>query len=189
MVVTISSGGPTEQHCPTSSPLVFSIVADPALQPTGSLFFSFDFVPADLAGIPASRALLLRYDPASNTCVPLETTVDSAGGWMTARINHFSLFQVGQVPLSTTAGSARVFPNPYYTSRDGFVTIDSVPPGARVRIFTLRGERVLDVKANATGLLTWSGTNGSGRAVASGVYLVMVESGGTTKVLKLAVIR
>ena len=121
--------------------------------------------------------------------MPLETVVDTASGWMTARINHFSLFQVGQVPQSTTAESARVFPNPYYTSRDGFVTIDSVPPGARVRIFTLRGEQVLDVKANSTGILTWSGTNGSGRSVASGVYLVMVESGGSNKILKLAVIR
>lgn len=169
--------------------LAFDIVAIPALQPNGSLYFTFDFLAADLGGIPANRALLLRYDPGSATCVPLETAVDSASGRMTARINHFSLFQVGQVPLSTTAETARVFPNPYYAGRDGFVTVDNVPPGARVRIFTLRGEQVLDVKANSTGLLTWSGTNGSGRSVATGVYLVMVESGGTKKILKLAVIR
>ncbi|MDP3542197.1 MAG: kelch repeat-containing protein [Elusimicrobiota bacterium] len=169
--------------------LAFEIVAIPELQPSGSLYFSFDFLPGDLGGIPASRALLLRYDPGSGTCVPLETAVDTTNGRMTARINHFSLFQVGQVPLSTTAETARVFPNPYYTGRDGYVTIDNVPPGARVRIFTLRGEQVLDVKANSTGLLTWSGTNGSGRAVATGVYLVMVESGGSKKILKLAVIR
>lgn len=169
--------------------LAFEITSIPALQPAGSLYFTFDFLPGDLGGIPASRALLLRYDPGSGACVPLETAVDSVNGRMTARINHFSLFQVGQVPLSTTAETARVFPNPYYTGRDGFVTIDNVPPGARVRIFTLRGEQVLDVKANSTGLLTWSGTNGSGRAVATGVYLVMVESGGSKKILKLAVIR
>lgn len=169
--------------------LAFDIVAIPALQPNGSLYFTFDFLPGDLGGIPANRALLLRYDPGSATCVPLETAVDSVSGRMTARINHFSLFQVGQVPLSTTAETARVFPNPYYAGRDGFVTIDNVPPNARVRVFTLRGEQVLDVKANSTGLLTWSGTNGSGRSVATGVYLVMVESGGSKKILKLAVIR
>ncbi|MCR4296697.1 MAG: fibronectin type III domain-containing protein, partial [Elusimicrobia bacterium] len=169
--------------------LAFEIIAIPSFQPAGSLYFTFDFLPADLGGIPASRALLLRYDPGSGTCVPLETVVDSASGRMTARINHLSLFQVGQVPLSTTAETARVFPNPYYTGRDGYVTVDNVPPGARVRIFTLRGEQVLDVKANATGLLTWSGTNGSGRSVATGVYLVMVEAGGKKKILKLAVIR
>jgi hypothetical protein len=173
--------------CPGAANIGFSITNAPVLQPIGSLFLTFDFLPAELGTIPTNRALLLRYDPGSGTCVPLETTV--SGGFMTARINHFSLFQVGQVPATNTAETARVFPNPYYTSRDGFVTIDNVPALARVRIFTLRGAQVLDVKANTAGLLTWSGTNGSGRSVASGVYLVMVESGATKKVLKLAVIR
>ncbi len=189
VIVTISSFVPTGPLCPGATVIAFSIVATPALQPTGSLYFSFDFAPAELGTIPASRALLLRYEPVSRTCVPLETTLDTVNGVMTARINHFSLFQVGQVPLAATAETARVFPNPYYTSRDGFLTIDNIPPFARVRIYTMRGEQVLDVKANASGLLTWSGTNGFGRAVASGVYLVMVESGGTKKILKLAVIR
>jgi N-acetylneuraminic acid mutarotase len=189
VVVTISSFMPAATLCPGATNIAFSIVPTPSLQPTGSLYLTFGYVPAELGTIPSSRALLLRYDPGSNTCVPLETVVDTASGRMTARINHFSLFQVGQVPLSATAESARVFPNPYYTGRDGFVTIDNVPPLSRVRIFTLRGEQVLDVKANSTGLLTWSGTNGSGRSVASGVYLVMIESGGTKKILKLAVIR
>ncbi len=194
VTVTVSSFVPTSYQptgmlCPTATNIAFSISDAPALQPIGSLYLTFSYTPAELGAISANRALLLRYDPASNTCVPLETTVDTVNSQMTARINHFSLFQVGSVPLATTVETARLFPNPYYTSRDSFLTIDNVPPSARVRIFTLRGEEVLDVKANSTGLLTWSGTNGFGRAVASGVYLVMVESGGTKKILKLAVIR
>lgn len=189
VVVTISSFVPTGTLCPNATNIAFSIYDTPALQPIGGLYLNFDFTPAELGTIPANRALLLRYDPGSNTCVPLETTVDTASGQMTARINHFSLFQVGQIPLTNTPETARLFPNPYYAGRDGFVTIDNVPPGARVRIFTLRGEKVLDVNANSTGMLTWGGTNGAGRSVASGVYLVMAESGGTKKILKLAVIR
>ncbi|MEQ1918791.1 MAG: T9SS type A sorting domain-containing protein, partial [Elusimicrobiota bacterium] len=172
-----------------ASELGFEISAIPALQPIGSLFFTFSYTALQLGGIPASRALLMRFDPGSRTCVPLETTVDATSGLMTARINHFSQFQVGQVPLATTPETARLFPNPFYAGRDGYVTLDNVPPGARVRIFTLRGEQVLDVKANSNGILTWSGTNGAGRAVASGVYLVMIESTGTKKIMKLAVIR
>ncbi|MCM2303486.1 MAG: fibronectin type III domain-containing protein [Elusimicrobia bacterium] len=189
VLVTVSSFVPAATLCPNATNIAFSITPTPSLQPIGSLYFTFAYTAAELGTIPASRALLLRYEPGSNTCVPLETVVDSATGKMTARINHFSLFQVGQVPLATSAESARLFPNPYYAGRDGFVTLDNVPPGARVRIFTLRGEQVLDVRANSTGLLTWSGTNGSGRSVASGVYLVMVESGSSKKILKLAVIR
>lgn len=191
VTITISSYTPLTAGglCPGTTVLAFSITDSPALQPVGSLYLSFDFLPAELGTIPANRALLMRYEPVSRTCVPLETTVDTASGVMTARINHFSLFVVGQPAATTTAETARIFPNPYYTSRDGFVTIDNVPPAARVRIFTLRGEQVLDVKANSAGVLTWSGTNGSGRAVASGVYIVLIESGGTTKTMKLAVIR
>ncbi len=189
VVVTISSFVPTGTLCPGATNIAFSIVPTPSLQPIGSLYFTFDYLPAELGTIASNRALLLRYDPGSGTCVPLETVVDTTNNLMTARINHFSLFQVGQVPLSVSAETARVFPNPYYAGRDGYVTVDNVPPLSRVRIFTLRGEQVLDVKANSTGMLTWSGTNGSGRAVASGVYLVMIESSGSKKILKLAVIR
>jgi len=182
--------GVSSNPCSTGTKdLSFLIVPTPALQPTGSLYFTFDYTAADLGRIEVNRALLLRYDPGSGACVPLETIIDTASRQMTARINHFSLFQVGTVPLATTADSARIFPNPYYTGRDGYLTIDNVPPLARVRILTLRGEQVLDVRANNNGLLTWSGTNGSGRAVASGVYLVMVEAGSSKKILKLAVIR
>lgn len=187
--VTISSFTPNPTLCPGATNIAFSLTASPSLQPIGSIYFSFDFSIPELGTIPASRAVLLRYDPGSGTCVPLETTVDTVNNWMTARINHFSLFQVGQVPLSTSPESARIFPNPYYTARDGYVTIDNVPPNSRVRIMTLRGEPVLDTKANGNGIMTWSATNGAGRSVASGVYLVFIESGGAKKLLKLAVIR
>lgn len=188
ITLTISSTTPGAM-CPNGVNIGFSIVDAPALQPNKSLYLTYGFTLAELGAIAPSRALLMRYDPVSNTCVPLETTVDAATGRMTARINHFSLFQVAQIPLQANTDFARVFPNPYYAGRDGFITIDQIPPGARVRVFTLRGELVLDQFANASGLLTWSGTNGSGRAVASGVYMIMVESGSNKKIMKVAVIR
>ena len=64
-----------------------------------------------------------------------------------------------------------------------------VPAGARVRVFTLRGERIFDTVANGAGNVTWLANNPAGRPVASGLYLVVIESGGTKKVMKLAVIR
>ena len=186
--MTISSHG-AFGLCPGGGNLAFSITPAPYLQPVNSLYFTFDFTLADLAGIPPARAVLMRYEPVSNTCVPLETTYDAAGQTLTARLNHFSLFQVASLPILTDVGQARVFPNPYYAARDGFITIDRLPPNSRVRIFTLRGEQVLDQTANASGLLTWSATNGSGRSVASGIYLIHVESGGSRKILKVSVIR
>lgn len=186
--VTISSHG-VFTMCPNGANLAFHITPNTGLQPTKNLFFTFDYSLADLAGVPVGRAILMRFDPASGTCVPLETVLDPAGNTLTARINHFSLFQVAQAPLFTQVSAARVFPNPYRAAHDGFLTIDRLPPNARVRVFTLRGELVHDQTANAVGMMTWSATNGSGRSLASGIYLIHVESGGSKKIMKLSVIR
>ena len=104
------------------------------------------------------------------------------------RLNHFSPTRSPRFP-GDQRGTARVFPNPYRAATDGYVTVDSVPPLSRVRVLTLRGETILDQTANASGILTWSATNSSGRSVASGLYLVVVESGDTKRILKLAVVR
>ena len=58
-----------------------------------------------------------------------------------------------------------------------------------MRIYTLHGERVFSGRTNQNGLLVWSATNPSGRPVASGIYLVIVEGSGDEKILKLAVVR
>jgi hypothetical protein len=47
----------------------------------------------------------------------------------------------------------------------------------------------MDTLSSSIGLLTWSGTNGAGRPVASGLYLVVIEHGGSKKITKMAVIR
>ena len=166
----------------------FSITDNPAFQPTHPLMVNVSYTPAEILG-PVSQVALSRFDPVSRTCVPLETTFNTLNKTFTAKLNHFSLYQLVQIPLATTAGTARIFPNPYRAATDGYITIDQVPPGSRVRVFTLRGERILDATANEAGIVTWAADNSAGRPVASGLYLVEVESGGTKKLLKLAVIR
>ncbi len=189
VAVTVSSYDATGGLCPNGVNVAMRIDLAPALQPGRAVYITFSYAPAELGSIAANRAVLMRYDPAGGPCVPTETTVDTKLLRFTARLNHFSLYQLAQVPLATSPDTARLFPNPYRVAQDGYVTIDQVPPFSRVRIMTLRGETVLDEKANDSGLLTWSATNGSGRPVASGLYFVVVESGGAKKILKLAVIR
>jgi hypothetical protein len=168
----------------------FLITASPELQPSKPVALSFSFTDAELAAIPipASQAALHRVD-ASGRCVPLLTTLDSTN-LLTAQINHFSQFQVARLSPSATPETALVFPNPFMASRgQGYVTFSQMPAQARVRIFTLRGELVFEGSANASGLLTWGGTNMAGRNVASGIYLAAVEAGGDKKILKIAVLR
>ena len=185
--VTISSfsGSP----CPSGLPWAVTIVDSPPLQPALPLYFSATVTAAQVGSTPTGEITLARFDPTSGTCVPLETAFNATTHSFTARLNHFSEYQLVQIAPVTTTDGARVYPNPYRAATDGYVTVDTVPPGSRVRIMTLRGEKVLDQNADGAGLLTWSATNGGSRNVASGLYLVIVESGGSKKILKLAVIR
>ena len=171
--------------------VALSVSASPALQPSRPLYLTAGYLtsPDELGGASPSAVTLARFDPASGTCVPVPTSFNTAAHTFAAALNHFSLYQLVSVPLATAADTARIFPNPYRAATDGFVTIDRVPPASRVRVFTLRGERILDAVANGSGSVTWLADNTAGRPVASGLYLVVVESGGTKKILKLAVVR
>ncbi|MBI4387025.1 MAG: fibronectin type III domain-containing protein, partial [Elusimicrobia bacterium] len=130
-----------------------------------------------------------RHDSASNTCVPLETQVNGITSMAVGTSNHLSAFQLAQLQPQSAVGAARAFPNPLYTKNQGYITFDRLPASARVRIFTLRGEEVFDQEASGSGLAIWRAVNKTGRPVASGIYLVAVESKGERQILKVAVIR
>jgi len=187
--VTVSSYNVTGTLCPNGLNVAFSLTDSPALQPNIPIYFTSSYSPSDVGAIPVAQIALERYEPVSGACVPLQTSFDTANLRFTSQLNHFSIYQLAQIPLATDAGSARLFPNPYRAATDAYVTIDRVPPASRVRVMTLRGETVMDAAANGAGLLTWNATNGAGRSVASGLYLVVIESGGSKNIVKLAVIR
>lgn len=187
--LTISSYNVASPLCADGLNIALDLEVAPRLQPLKPVHLRVSYNPAELLGISPSRLALMRYEPASRTCVPLSTVFDTKSNAFTASLNHFSLYQVAQVPVATRADTARVFPNPYRASSDGYVTIDKIPPFSRVRVTTLRGETVFDQQADSRGILVWTPTNGTGRTVASGLYLIAVEAAGTKKILKLAVIR
>jgi hypothetical protein len=101
-----------------------------------------------------------------------------------------------------TAGQSKVakinvFPNPYFASssreqslRQTFVTFSNLPSRASIRIFTLSGEFVRKIDRNNpnSSIEDWNLRNFANIPVASGMYIVQVETDFGTKVLKLAVI-
>ncbi|MDE2490612.1 MAG: fibronectin type III domain-containing protein [Elusimicrobia bacterium] len=185
----ISSYDASTPFCPHGLNVAISLTETPEFQPSKPVFLTVSYLAAELGGNPTSQIALMRYVPGSVDCVPLSTTFDAAGQTFTAQLNHFSLYELVATPLSTSADSARIFPNPYRAAHDAYVTIDHVPPYARIRVMTLQGITVFDQQADGSGILIWQATNGVGRSLASGLYLVVVESGSTKKIMKLAVIR
>jgi hypothetical protein len=192
------TGGPGGTLCGGDNNLAFEITASPPLQPSQPLFFTVDYNSGSgepYVGYPPqpiadpTQAVLMRFDLASCKCVPVKSPLSPNSQGITGELNHLSIFQVATALPSDTPEDMRIYPNPYYTARDGWMTIDQLPAGSRVRIFTLRGELVMDSSADSHGIFTWQGTNRGGRSVASGVYLVVVEGNGIKAIRKLAVIR
>ena len=187
-ISTFSATGPSP--CAGGIDIGLSLTPNPALQPMHTIFFRFSYTDAELGGQSAEQLTLMRLDPGSGRCVPVKTTVDTNGHTIMSEINHLSQFQIVPVAASLTANQTVVFPNPFYPSQgNGYVTFSQMPNGSRVRIFTMRGEVVADMTANASGIATWGGTNKQSRSVASGVYFAVVEGNGTKKVLKVVVLR
>src|SRR5262249_15818257 len=94
------------------------------------------------------------------------------------------------VPGSNSLDQIQIYPNPMRpTLGHTGINFDQLPPGARLRIYTLAGEKVNDLAANAVGHATWDGKNQSGKNGGSDVYVVYVQGAGETKTLKVAIQR
>jgi len=175
------------------NPLEVSIYSQNGAQPQVpvSLTLYYDSAESN-AAIDANRnrMVIARYNPVSGQCLPLETLIDTGPRSITATLNHFSVFQLIVRTASANLSNVLVYPNPYYTNRgNGFVTIANIPASAKVRIYTLSGEKVWEGTAGSTGILIWKGLNKSGELIASGIYLAVIDSSAGKKVVKLAVER
>jgi len=90
-----------------------------------------------------------------------------------------------------------VYPNPYYgfheleeSRSDKYVSFNHLPTKATIRIFSFGGTMVKEIKKDdASQFATWDLANQYGYPVASGLYLVHVETEFGEKILKLAVVQ
>jgi hypothetical protein len=82
-----------------------------------------------------------------------------------------------------------IYPNPFRLSVNiGFSMFSRSP--AAIDICDIRGRVIRSLAATQpTGVLTWDGTNASGRRVASGIYVVRLEAGGQVETRRVSLIR
>lgn len=146
-------------------------------------------------GADPKRLLIARYDEAAALWTLVPSSVDTAGRQVIATLDHFSSYS----PFFATAGASLsdgvVFPQPWEAGEPNgaygaqTLTFANYPAGTTVRLMSLTGELVWKGTAGVNGVLTWDGRNSSGRAVASGTYLALIEGAGARKVRRVAVIR
>lgn len=95
-------------------------------------------------------------------------------------------------PLATPTSpkTIQAYPNPFRAGGgDAAINLTDVPPNARLRIYTLNGELVKELEANALGFTAWDATDRNHKPVPSGVYYVNADGGGETKTTKVVVQR
>ncbi len=167
------------------------ILLDKALQPARAADLTVSYAGASMpAGTDESKLILARHDPSRGVWIPLVSTPDPAGDRVTAKVDHFSVFQLMQAAPSGSVDAAKAFPNPLRPSRGhGAMTFSLLPANARIRIHTMTGRLVKDLSADAVGMASWDGTNQSGQRVASGVYFVYAQGAGEKRTFKVMVQR
>ncbi|MDE2490323.1 MAG: hypothetical protein KGM24_05710 [Elusimicrobia bacterium] len=159
-------------------------------EPSRSVSLTVPYAASDVSGLDAARLVLARYDPGDGVWTPYASSVDQADRLVTAEVNHFSIYQVMQAAPGGSVGGAKIFPNPFRPALGHTeVTFSDLPAGATLTIYTLLGERIADLTADAAGQAAWDGTTRAGRRAASGVYFVLVRGGSAHAVYKLAVQR
>jgi hypothetical protein len=87
--------------------------------------------------------------------------------------------------------SARVYPNPWRSDK-GYpsqITMDRLPLGSTVKIFTISGHRIKTLTPNID-TVGWDLTNDAGDKVAAGIYIYVITDGQGDKVRgKLGIIK
>jgi chitodextrinase len=173
-----------------STGIGLEITLDQAVQPAKAATIEITYTAAEMAGIDRTKLVLARYDEGTGGWIPLESVSYPAQNKVAAYTSHFSLFQLMVLSAGTDLGSARIYPNPFYPNKGHTqITMDGVPEGTAVKIYTLNGELVWEGKASSTGLVAWYGRNKAGRKAASGLYLVYLEHGGEKKIKKVSVVK
>lgn len=157
-------------------------------QPLRPVLITITYSAANFAASPTALEIA-RFDAIRGLWIPLGTT--RSGSTLAAVTDHLSSFAVLTFAAATDLSSITVGPNPLRPVLNPGVpmTFRNLPAGARLRIFSYVGEKLVDVDADGSGVFGWDGRNRGGGSVASGVYIVVIEGGGRKRTLRVAIER
>jgi len=92
--------------------------------------------------------------------------------------------------LSGEGGGAVLYPNPFVPGRGEVLGVAGIPDmPTTMRVFDLGGRLVYECSSPDRQGIAWDGDGSDGSPVASGVYMVEVKQSGSTRLLKLGIVR
>ncbi len=168
----------------------FEITNSKSLQPRKPIKVTIRYRDSDADGMNESFFIVARYDEERGGWVPVESVAYPSQNKVVGYIDHLSIFQLLQVTPQLDLSNARAYPNPFYADRHGEVTFGMLTVGADVKVYTISGDLVRKLTdTDSDGRVSWDTKNDSGKYVASGVYLCLVQDGSDKKVLRLIIVR
>ena len=112
------------------------------------------------------------------------------GLWRFDANNITSVESANQTPASFTLSTA--YPNPFNASTTISFTLNKTGK-VNLAVYNLAGQKVRELAAGnysaGSHTAVWDGKDESGNAVSSGVYLARMESGGASKVVRMAMVK
>lgn len=161
------------------------------LQPHKDIDIAIDYSGVALGGADEGTLVIATYNEDRSVWVPLYTTRDVVGKTVTAKVGHFSLFQLMYSIAGTGISGVTVGPNPLKPSSNPgqSFTFRNLPADGRVKMYSYMGELLYEASADGAGMAVWDGRNKSGARVASGLYLALVQGAGDKKIMKLVIER
>ena len=115
-----------------------------------------------------------------------------------ASVTHFSIYSImavlptaGIYPIPWKPGAGGKFDSANVSGCGSGIIFDNLPSEAKISIYNYSGDliRELNVSSLDNGCKAWNGKNGSGRDVASGIYLAVIKTSSGNTVKKLAIER
>jgi len=183
----------------TLTPLAADIAADISAggaQPGLPVTVRMRYAAAAIPGGKNPRHLVIaNYRDEFGQWTLLPTRVDAANRVLTAQTLHFSIFAPFFVSLGSALDSVQIYPIPWMpgTNDPQFdhpkLTVTNLPADGNIRIYTILGELVHELKADGNPIIYWDGRNDHGEPAGSGTYLAVITGGGARKVRRLVVIR
>ncbi|MCL2144334.1 MAG: M6 family metalloprotease domain-containing protein [Endomicrobia bacterium] len=149
---------------------------------------------SDITEMDEDRLGISMYDEGKNVWMPLKSKVDKENKLVTVNTEYLSVFAImGTANAVKAFEDVKYYPNPIRPSKGANYSkmhFSNIPAGTQIKIYTLLGQTVRNLEADAGGTAVWDGKNNAGEKAASGVYIAYMEDkNGNKKKIKIAVER
>jgi hypothetical protein len=179
---------PSDRPALTRSGINIAVSASGGRQPAKAVTITIHYRDSDVIGIDPAKLVLAWYDDAHSRWVTLPSRSDPGQNMLVGTARRFGKFAVVQLTPLDNLKTVKAYPSPFNPNRCAFMTIDNLTTTATIRIYTIAGELVREIEyTNETGRAIWDGRNDAGNRVASGIYLMFIDSPRGTEILKVAV--